>query len=82
MHLTYEVLEVLLLAQHLSHFQQVFGMTRCTHCVVQDAEEKENQDFKYGACAMQGWRTEMVSYWHLAVLHALSYSQIPSACCT
>ncbi len=29
---------------------------------VQASEEGENENFSYGVCAMQGWRTEMVSF--------------------
>ncbi len=29
--------------------------------LLQEGEEEENADFKYGVCAMQGWRTEMVN---------------------
>lgn len=32
------------------------GMT-----LLQASEEEENESFNYGVCAMQGWRTEMVS---------------------
>ncbi|DBA96789.1 TPA: hypothetical protein ACH3X3_012958 [Trebouxia sp. C0006] len=33
-----------------------------------EGEEEENADFKYGVCAMQGWRTEMEDA-HLAALN-------------
>ncbi len=29
--------------------------------ILQASEEEENESFNYGVCAMQGWRTEMVS---------------------
>ena len=42
-----------------------------TAIYLQESDEQENTDFKYGVCAMQGWRTEMVStMMHVVVLGA------------
>lgn len=40
-----------------------------------EGEEKENADFKYGVCAMQGWRTEMEDA-HLAALDVDGHSSV------
>lgn len=37
----------------------------------QESDEQENTDFKYGVCAMQGWRTEMVSITAYRVMDAV-----------
>ena len=30
------------------------------HVIKQEVEDGENENYLYGVCAMQGWRTEMV----------------------
>ena len=32
------------------------------HMIQQELEDGENEDYLYGVCAMQGWRTEMVRW--------------------
>ena len=45
------------------------------HDPVQASEEGENANFSYGVCAMQGWRTEMVSFTeHLPAVLCVSTS--------
>ncbi len=43
--------------------------------LLQEGEEEENADFKYGVCAMQGWRTEMV--YTCCFVFKLIYAPLP-----